>query len=177
MLLNIPQDAWSTISLHLTTPDILNFLSTHPTIHQYLSTSSSFWARLLARDRDEVYNDGTSLKEEQSVRELRREFMMQSYKSALLAVKWIPLDIHRTFPVTPREGHLSCVLRGIQNYKSLVVTGGFCDDSSVTVLTIATGCHSHLRSWGWDVVHPVAGASFVYGATLTALTPPQALSR
>ena len=177
MLLNLPQDAWLSISLHLSTPDVLSLLSTHRTIHQYLSTSPSFWARLLARDRDESYDDTTisSLKDdERSLQEIRQEFMLQSYKSALPAVKWIPLNINRTFPVTPREGHLSCILLSgtmQNNYKSLVITGGFTDDDSVTVMRIPRGCNSHSQPWGWDNLTPVNRCSFVYGASLTSLPP------
>lgn len=170
MLLNIPQDAWSTISLHLATPDILNFLSVHRNIHQYLSTSSSFWGRLLARDCDEIYSDRA--KAERSVVEIRNEFMLQSYETALPAVKWLPLNINRLFPVTPREGHLACVLQGMQGYKSLVVTGGFVMyDDSVTIMRIAGGYDSYSKPWGWVSVIPVKRASFAYGATLTALPP------
>ena len=171
MLLNLPQDAWSTISLHLSTPDILSLLSTHRTIHEYLSTSLSFWACLLARDCDELYSDATSLKDERCLQEIRKEFMLQSYKSALPAVKWIPLNINRTFPVTPREGHSSCILSGMQNFKMLVITGGFTDDDSVTVVRIPKGYNSFTKRWGWDNVTPVNRCSFVYGASLTSLPP------
>lgn len=114
MVLDLPEDSWCTISLHLSTPDILSFLTVHPNIHGYLSTSSSFWARLLARDRDEAEhtllnasmtsNDGNV----DAVAKIRKEFMLQSYKSFLPKVEWLPLNINRSFPVTPREGHLSC---------------------------------------------------------------------
>ena len=112
MVLDLPRDAWWTISLHLSTPDILSFLTVHPNIHGYLSTSSSFWARLLARDRDEeeqnlLHASATSSNAD-AVAEIRKEFMLQSYKSTLPKVQWLPLDINRSFPVTPREGHMSC---------------------------------------------------------------------
>jgi hypothetical protein len=71
--------------------------------------------------------------------------------------------------VTAREGHNSCVLQTSLGFKSLVITGGFCEDDSVTVMRIPRGYNSHARPWGWDRVYPVNRASFVYGASLTAL--------
>ncbi|KAL3802197.1 hypothetical protein HJC23_001741 [Cyclotella cryptica] len=170
MLLNLPQDAWSSISLHLCTPDVLALLSTHRTINQFLSSSPSFWTQLLARDRDESY-DNESNHGRRCVQDIRREFMLHSYTSALPSVKWLPLNINRTFPVSPREGHVSCVLTGPENYKSLVVTGGFCDDDYVTVLSLPRGCDSHRQNWGWTRLRPINRASFAYGASLTALPP------
>ena len=107
MVLDLPRDAWWTISLHLSTPDILSFLTVHPNIHGYLSTSSSFWACLLARDCDEE-EQTLSDRNNHAAANIRKEFMLQSYKSLLPKVEWLPLDINRSFPVTPREGHLSC---------------------------------------------------------------------
>ena len=49
MLLNLPEDAWRTIALHLSPPDILSFLSVHRNINNHLAkNSASFWHQLTA---------------------------------------------------------------------------------------------------------------------------------
>ena len=171
MLLNLPEDAWRSIAIHLPTPDILSFLSVHKNINNHLAKSSpSFWKQLLAIHRD--VND-TTTNTTTDIQDARNEFMLQAYKSALPKVKWIPLDINNTFPVSAREGHISCVLNGPDNYKSLVLTGGFTDDEGITVLSLPSGYKSHTKTWGWSRLMPErgCGTSFVYGASLTALPP------
>jgi len=148
----------------------------HKNINNHLAKSSpSFWKQLLAIHRDEdidtsANNTSTTTTD---IQDARNEFMLQAYKSALPKVKWIPLDINNTFPVSAREGHISCVLTGPDNYKSLVITGGFTDDEGITVLSLPSGYKSHTKSWGWSRLMPErgCGTSFVYGASLTALPP------
>ena len=54
MFLNLPEDAWRSIAIHLPTQDILSFLSVHKNINNHLAKSSpSFWKQLLAIHRDE----------------------------------------------------------------------------------------------------------------------------
>jgi hypothetical protein len=167
MLLDLPQDAWCSISLHLSTPDVLAFLSTHGNINRHLSSSPAFWSSLLARDRDETDETAHINK---CVDDIRKEFMLHSYQSALPAVKWMPLNT--TFPISEREGHISCVLQGPNNYRSLIVTGGFCDDENIAVMRLPRGHNSHSQTWGWTLVNPTSTfVSFAYGATLTPLPP------
>jgi len=174
MLLNLPEDAWRSIAIHLPMPDILSFLSVHKNINNHLAKSSpSFWKQLLAIHRDEDIDTSSSSNSDTSsitttdIQDARNEFMLQAYKSALPKVKWIPLDINNTFPVSAREGHISCVLNGPDNYKSLVITGGFTDDEGITVLSFPSGYKSHTKTWGWSRLLPErgCGTSFVYGAS------------
>jgi hypothetical protein len=83
---------------------------------------------------------------------------------------------HTQFPVKAREGHISCVLDGpTDGYKSVVITGGFSDDRSVTVIELKEGGNNN---WGWTRLNPrclTPPFSFVYGASLTAL--PSALAK
>jgi len=132
-----------------------------------LSNSASFWGQLLARDRDEEYesNNNSTKSERSCCEDARNEFMMQAYKQALPVVKWIPLNIQNTLFASAREGHLSCVLDGPENSKTLVITGGFTDDDGVTVIGIKSG----EQTWGWTRLTPIVRSSLVYGASLTAL--------
>ena len=180
MLLNLPENAWRSIAIHLPTPDILSFLSVHKNINNHLAKSSpSFWKQLSAIHRDEDIDTSTNNASSTTtiattdIQDARNEFMLQAYKSALPKVKWIPLDINNTFPVSAREGHISCVLNSPDNYKSLVITGGFTDDEGITVLSLPSGYKSHTKTWGWSRLMPErgCGTSFVYGASLTALPP------
>lgn len=167
--LNLPEDAWRSIAVHLATTDILSFLSVHRNITQHLSNSASFWEQLLARDRGEYESNINVTKS--CCEDARQEFMLQAYKQALPVVKWIPLNIQNTFPVSAREGHLSCVLDGLENYKTLVITGGFTDDDGVTVIELPSGIKSGEHTWGWTRLTPIVRSSLVYGASLTALPP------
>ena len=182
MLLNLPQDAWQCIAIHLSPPDILSFLSVHPNINNHLANSVSFWKQLLAIHRDDIqYNNDTTIANNNSissnsssisnVKDARHEFMLQAYKSSLPSVKWLPLDIDRTFPVSAREGHISCVLHGPDNWKNLVITGGFSDDDGVMLVHLPRGIKSHTETWGWTRLQPQHRTTFAYGATLTALPP------
>jgi len=182
MLLNLPENAWRSIAIHLPPQDILSFLSVHKNINNHLAKSSpSFWKQLLAIHRDEDIDTSSSSSNNDTspntattdIQDARNEFMLQAYKSALPKVKWIPLDINNTFPVSAREGHISCVLNGPDNYKSLVITGGFTDDEGIIVLSLPSGYKSHTKTWGWSRLMPErgCGTSFVYGASLTALPP------
>ena len=173
MLLNLPEDAWRTIALHLSPPDILSFLSVHRNINNHLAkNSASFWHQLTALHRDDD-DDGSATTSTScaanSVRDAKHEFMLQSYKSHLPSVQWIPLDINRTFPIDAREGHISCVLNTTDTNKSLIITGGFSDDESITVVSIPRGIQSYNETWGWSTMIPECRCSFVYGATLTPL--------
>ena len=174
MLLNLPEDAWRTIALHLSPPDILSFLSVHRNINNHLAkNSASFWNQLTALndyndDAGATYNRYTSCAVN-SVRDAKHEFMLQSYKSHLPSVQWIPLNINRTFPIDAREGHISCVLNTTDTNKSLIITGGFSDDESMTVVSIPRGIQSYNETWAWSTLMPECRCSFVYGATLTPL--------
>jgi len=54
MLLNLPEDAWRTIALDLSPPDMLSFLSVHRNINNHLAkNSASFWNQLNALHRDD----------------------------------------------------------------------------------------------------------------------------
>ena len=187
MLLNLPEDAWRSIALHLSPPDILSFLSVHRNINNHLAkNSASFWNQLTACHRAEITTNNSvphkatssttyGVHSSSSVQDAKHEFMLQSYKSHLPSVQWIPLNIHRTFPIDAREGHISCVLNHTTatnaNTKYLVITGGFSDDESITIVSIPRGIQSYNKTWDWNTVTPAGECrcSFVYGATLTPL--------
>jgi len=176
MLLDLPeQEVWQEIALYLPPKDVLSFVSIHRNINKCLSSSSSFWAQLLVRDRD--YEE-TSEGESTSVvaADVREAFLLQSFMSSLAFVKWLPVSRdmqQRQFPVKAREGHNSCVLNGPDGFKSLVITGGFSDDQGVTVITLQKGLEAHNSNWGWTRLTPRFSdePTFVYGASLTPLPP------
>ncbi|KAL7538176.1 hypothetical protein ACHAXR_008336 [Thalassiosira sp. AJA248-18] len=178
MLINLPEDAWRSIAIHLPPPDVLTILSVHRSIKEHLSRSASFWEMLLARDRGE-FDAATAVgkSDVSNFEEARQDFMLQSYKSHLPCVKWLPLNCPR-FPLSPREGHIACTLDGPENYKWIVMTGGFgsmgtIDNDAVVVINVppseGLGRQSHQRVWGWDQLRPRRHATSVYGASLTAL--------
>ena len=144
----------------------------HRNINNHLAkNSASFWHQLTALHRDDD-DDGSATTSTScaanSVRDAKHEFMLQSYKSHLPSVQWIPPDINRTFPIDAREGHISCVLNTTDTNKSLIITGGFSDDESITVVSIPRGIQSYNEtSWDWSTMMPERHCSFVYGATLT----------
>ena len=172
---SLTEDNWRSIALYLAAADVLSFLSVHRDIDRLLSTSLSFWTRLLARDRDEE-PDSQGMQGE-SCGDARKQFMLHAYMARLSAVEWIPLDLQGAFPVSAREGHLACVLEGPRRRKSLVITGGFSDDDGVVVVALPAGANAHARTWGWTRLSPRVRPSFVYGATLTALPPADSTSK
>lgn len=112
MLLSLPEETWRSVALHLAAPDVLSLLSVHRSVRRTLSSSESFWSTLLARDSFGGHVDGAASaanngsEDGGGVEGARGRFMLQSYKSALPRVRWLPLDCP-DFPVTPREGHVS----------------------------------------------------------------------
>lgn len=64
----------------------------------------------------------------------------------------------------------SSVLEGPEGWTNIVITGGFTDDDGVVVVSVPP-TRAHERAWGWDMLTPIDGATFVYGASLTALPP------
>ena len=163
MLLDLPEDVWRNVALHLAAPEILNFLSTHSLIHRVLSKSDAFWKLLLERDCESSY-------EECSMECAKRSFLCKAYMTHLPSVRWYPIQQNYNSGVSPREGHIACVL-GPKDDRKVIITGGFTDDSLVYVL------HTNQRQprWTWDILRPEGPRSFVYGATLTALDEHTAL--
>ncbi|KAL7545117.1 hypothetical protein ACHAWF_008476 [Thalassiosira exigua] len=170
MLLDLPEEElWLSIALCLSPKDVLSFLSVHRNVNK-LSTSTSFWNKLLVRDQDEESETTSSTAVAVDVRKM---FLLQSYQSSLSSVRWIPLsrEMQYSFPADAREGHNSCVLDGPDNSKSLVITGGFQSDIGVTVMELPRGLTSSTQPWGWNHIEPSYSAPpvFVYGASLTPL--------
>lgn len=187
------EDVWQTIAINLHPKDVLAFISSHRNINKCLSTSASLWRQLILRDRDDVVSDddnsgeiekratvtSTATSTASSAQDMRRAYLMQSFMSTLSSVKWLPISRemqHTQFPVKAREGHISCVLDGpADGYKSIVITGGFSDDRSVSVIEFKEGGNNN---WGWTRLNPkclTPPFSFVYGASLTAI--PSALAK
>mmetsp|Transcript_4404 Transcript_4404/g.9764 ORF Transcript_4404/g.9764 Transcript_4404/m.9764 type:complete len:567 (-) Transcript_4404:151-1851(-) len=185
MLLSLPEDCIQSIAFLLSPPDILTFLSVHRNLHEKLSKTSSFWARLLCRDRDEEYHLNSASKREDDDASIRQEFMIQAYKQYLPSIKWYPVTMQpnrQCLNIPEREGHVACVLKGPRNEKWMCITGGFSDDRRVFVLRVPSRSRRHLSnansteqpstsdtSWRWTRLSPQHHASFVYGASLTAL--------
>ena len=122
------------------------------------------WKQLILRDRDHLNGDDDSGEAENratstasSAQDMRRVYLMQSFMSTLSSVKWLPISRemqHTQFPVKAREGHISCVLDGpADGYKSIVITGGFSDDQSVTVIELKEGGNNN-NNWGWTRLNP-----------------------
>jgi hypothetical protein len=117
-----------------------------------------------------------------SVQELRRLYMTKAYINHLPAVQWHPIRNQFQAGLSPREGHLACVLGSGQNRK-ICINGGFTDDDAVYVLHAPTASSSYSSSssssspsiptrWTWDRIIPHMGddmVGFVYGSTLTAI--------
>jgi hypothetical protein len=61
-----------------------------------------------------------------------------------------------------------CILGSPSNRKVLL-TGGFCDDNCIHLLPVSS------EEQRWTAVHPISRASFVYGASLTALDEQRAV--
>ena len=92
---------------HTSIPARYTILSISASKHQQTSSQSvSFWKQLLAIYLDDIQYDtdiiaatnNNSNSSNSSIKDARHEFMLQAYKSSLPAVKWLPLDIDRTFP-------------------------------------------------------------------------------
>lgn len=151
-LLELPEDVLRNIATNLLTPDLLQFLSSHRSVHERLGKSSDFWKYLL--DPTDQLVDGD---------DPRQRYMLNAYMKHLPAVKWYPS--HRNF-ATPREGHLSCIFSTAKE-DLLCFTGGYTDDEAVYMMRVDRSTGAWNRISGHML--PEGLLASVYGATLTAL--------
>jgi hypothetical protein len=169
MVLSLPADAWRSIAWNLSAPDVLAFLSVHRQINKCLGQSPSFWCRLLLRDceNDEEERNG-------SFDDARIEYMVKAYKNHILSCKWHPVSTEPRLGISAREGHLACVLHGLDNEKRICLNGGFADDRRVYIINVPSKqkqATTNDTAWTYDRINPQNGTSFVYGASFTELPP------
>jgi len=157
-MLELPEDVWRNIALHLSAPEILNFLSLHRRIHKSFAQSDAFWKLVLERDSETEVDD--------SEKNLKQAFLCKAYTTHLPSVQWHAL---RRSPITAREGHLACVF-GAGSSRKICVSGGFTDDSTIYVLNAP-----RKQPWTWSRIVPTGPNTFVYGATLTPLDEHRAI--
>jgi hypothetical protein len=187
-LINLPEESLCCIAQFLTPPDILQFVSIHPTYIPLLCHSKQFWSYLnqvhYSKSNTDNYsnNNGT----EDWANE-KNEYLLKSYCNTISHVRWYSVDTSpqpRPFVQSgqnlsyeeplAREGHVSCI---IGNY--LVLTGGFTDDDDIYV--------KHLNSFNdgttWMRIpldrqchqNPQLVKNWVYGATLTPFSNTSAI--
>lgn len=163
---SLPDDVWRTVALNLPAKDVLSFLSVNRRMHNGLGKSETFWKLLLKRDASPLAYSCSGLSN------LRRTYMVNAHKNALSCVKWYPVARTRTVGASDREGHLSCVLKGPSpsGQRRIVLNGGFTNDETVHVINVGSAGDS-TSTWSWERLQPVHRASYVYGASLTALEP------
>jgi hypothetical protein len=157
-MLELPEDVWRNVALHLSAPEILNFLSLHRRIHKSFSNSDAFWKLALERDSETEVDDNE--------KNMKQAFLCKAYTTHLPSVQWHAL---RTSRITAREGHLACVL-GTGGSRKICVTGGFTDDSTIYVLNAPLK-----QPWTWSQIVPAGPRTFLYGATLTPLDEHRAI--
>jgi hypothetical protein len=157
-MLELPEDVWRNVALHLSAPEILSFLSLHRRIHNSFAKSDAFWKLVLERDSETEVDD--------SERDLKQAFLCKAYTSHLPSVQWHAL---RRSVITAREGHLACVL-GAGSSRKICISGGFTDDRTIYVLNAPLK-----QPWTWSRIVPTGPATFVYGATLTPLDEHRAI--
>jgi hypothetical protein len=193
--LELPEDVWRHVALYLDAPDVLRYLCTHRRLHFGLGQSDIFWGLMCGGT-----STSTSTRTTTSTTNPRQSYMVQAYQRHLPAVQWHA--VRRTAGVvSPREGHLACVMHlqsnnnNTNNNRSLTrpepepepgpeyvcITGGFTDDDFVYVASVVdaatatdfTTNKSSSSSSSWTRLRPVGQRpTFVYGATWTAIPNP-----
>jgi hypothetical protein len=196
LLIDLPEESLCSVAQFLSPPDVLQFISIHPSFLPLLCRSKQFWSymnRIHYGKNDDTYtvnqNEDDDWKSEKNI------YLLESRCNTLQDVRWYSVNTsserkrnaairctsasERHFqyePPSAREGHSSCI---IGNY--LVLTGGFSDDNDVYV--------KHLNhfddgtSWkrlslehnrkSLDDRH--LSKKWVYGATLTSLDRTRAI--
>jgi len=157
MLDRLPEELCMQVALCLDAQDVLTLLILHRSLTP-LGNNARFWKSLLERDSSSVLTEehATTALEE------KRNYMVYARTQQLPQVRWRP--VCQTSSPSPREGHLMCVLGS-----RVILTGGFCGDSRVHVLS-----EDNQR---WTSLGLRAGiqSSFVYGASLTSLDETRAI--
>lgn len=182
-LIHLPEESLCWIARFLSPPDVLNFISIHPTFVPVLCHSKQFWSYLnhvhygkSSDDTTGINNEESNLTGDWNKEKLR--YLLKSYCNTLSNVRWYSIDsqvrcgsVHMDEIPSAREGHASCI---IGNY--LVLTGGFTDDDAIYI--------KHLHhfnegtSWKRISLEPVGRRNpknWVYGATLTSFTDTTAI--
>lgn len=149
-LLDMPEDVWRQIALHLEAPEVLHFLSSHRRIHNRLGKNSSvLWKYLYRRDCDcdhhlqhhHCHTDSEDGDEDDNATStmpsyFRKEYMIQAYQRHLPAIEMISLQSTPSHnPISAREGHIACVFETPLEQR-ICVSGGFVDDRQVHVLRV-----------------------------------------
>lgn len=151
MLDQLPEELCLQVALFLPAQDVLKVLILHRNLTP-LGNSERFWSSLLARDSTGSENANVA----SSAQEKKRAYLIYAHTQTLPKVQWRP--VRQMSSPSPREGHLMC-----QIGSNVVLTGGFCDDARLHILSP--------QNQQWNALYPSSShAPFVYGATLTPLS-------
>ena len=197
-LIRLPEETLCSIAQFLTPPDVLQFVSIHPTFTPLLCHSKQFWSYLNQVHysksradnsiRSNNNNNNRSSDDPEDWTTEKNQYLLKSYCNTLCNVRWYSIDttprrtafssqIDKNFSYsepTAREGHASCI---IGDY--VVLTGGFTDDNDVYV--------KHLNHFNdgttWMRIPLVQRGhqnhslvkQWVYGATLTSISKTSAV--
>ena len=160
MLECLPQELCHHVVRYLPAPDVMTCLQLNRTWAD-LGGQVSLWRELLLRDADPSILKSID-HENNTILAFKKAFLVHAHACTLSSVKWYPLqDSDDICSPDSREGHLMCVLGS-----RVFVTGGFCTDPRGHVLNLKPSEGEPRR---WTTLHCRSNASYVYGASLTAL--------
>ena len=163
-LSGLPDELCRHVALFLPAPDVLRLLVINQSLAA-LGRSEILWRSLLERDAD-VKQQTTNMEVTSTVEAQKRAYLTYAHISELSVVQWHP--VHSGGEPSAREGHLMCIL-GAPSSRKVIVTGGFCADSSIHLLPVFS------EEQRWTAIRPSSTPSFAYGATLTALDEQRAV--
>jgi hypothetical protein len=159
---DLPEDLCRNVAFFLSPPEILTCLMINRSWN-HLGQLPCFWKDLEHRDTGKNLHLEGSDAIQATARTIKLRFLEHAYASRLKVIEWRPISAQDSRSPSSREGHLMCVLG---NSGKIVLTGGFCDDEMVYVLSVAA-IPGRKR---WTPITPQGQRpTYVYGASLTAL--------
>ena len=202
--LDLPDDAWRNVALHLTGRDMASLALTcralgsalyHHNKHTSMNIDRNdgdhdddddgedFYKLLLERDRGEASSTATAAATSGSSF-YKKQFILQSLASELRACRWFPIQrsspaLLHAFP-SSRECHVACLLGEPGGARrKICITGGFVNDPTVYIYqppsAAAASAVAGIASWDCHAINPTGTLRFVYGSSLTALDANRAI--
>ena len=154
--LDLPDDAWRNVALHLTGRDMASLALTcralgsalyhhkHTSMDRndddYHDDGEDFYKLLLERDRGEASSTAAAAAAAATSGSsfYKKQFILQSLASELRACKWFPIQrsspaLLHAFP-SSRECHVACLLGEPGGARrKICITGGFVNDPTVYI--------------------------------------------